>query len=167
MQDPGCYQSVTRVMRASRTTLLILLLMVTSAVVRTAVAQMCTVHSDDPIDLSSVTPLESFEPIPVVFHIVASDIGTGNVTTADLAAQVDTLNARFPIGFEFYLAGVTRTFDSELTDFPGPGLPTVESALEIDSERTINVFVGTRPEEREGWARLPSDNEAETGVSID
>jgi hypothetical protein len=100
--------------------------------------------------------------IPVYVHVITAG-GTGNLTDAQIAAQMTVLNATFAgaeggtnTGFSFKLAGVTRT-DNAAWFNAGPGgtdEKTMKASLHQGGANALNFF-STTAGPYLGWAYLP------------
>ena len=126
---------------------------------------------DEPVNkLGDVglTPIPGFSvTVPVYFHVVTPDGVTGNVTQAQIDAQLTALNLAFAgfydsdgsavdSGFRFTLAGVTRTQNAEWFD-AGPGSHAereMKQELGVNDLGVLNYY-STTAAEYLGWAYLP------------
>jgi hypothetical protein len=100
--------------------------------------------------------------IPVYVHVI-TDGAVGNVTDAQIAAQIAVLNTTFaggeggaPTGFSFTLAGVTRT-DNASWFYAGPGGKPehdMKAGLRQGGDDALN-FYSTTAGDFLGWAYLP------------
>ncbi|MDT7857687.1 M43 family zinc metalloprotease [Rubrivirga sp. S365] len=104
--------------------------------------------------------------VPLAVHVV-SDGGGAVVTDAQVAAQVDVLNAAFGgLGFQFVLATLDWTENEDW----GRGLRLRSSAeremkraLALDPTVYLNLYVpATLAEDYLGWATLPDERDAGT-----
>jgi hypothetical protein len=100
--------------------------------------------------------------VPVWFHVV-SDGDLGNVTQAQIDAQMTVLNLAFAgfyggakSGFRFELAGVTRTDNADwfYAGIGGSGERPMKRALHRGGFETLNVY-STTAGPYLGWAYLP------------
>jgi hypothetical protein len=101
--------------------------------------------------------------VPLYFHVV-TDGSIGALTNAQIAAQVDVLNTTFAggeggaaTGFEFQLAGVTRT-DNAGWFYANPGGTnehTMKRTLRRGGANALNLY-STTAGDFLGWAYLPS-----------
>ena len=100
--------------------------------------------------------------VPVWFHVV-SDGDLGNVTQAQIDAQMTVLNLAFAgfyggvkSGFQFVLAGVTRTNNADwfYAGINGPDGRQMKRALHRGGFETLNVY-STTAGPYLGWAYLP------------
>ena len=100
--------------------------------------------------------------VPVWFHVV-SDGEIGNVTQAQIDAQITVLNLAFAgfyggakSGFRFELAGVTRTDNADwlYAGIGGSGERPMKKALHRGGFETLNVY-STTAGPYLGWAYLP------------
>jgi hypothetical protein len=100
--------------------------------------------------------------VPVWFHVV-SDGEIGNVTQAQIDAQMTVLNLAFagfyggvPSGFTFQLAGVTRTDNADwfYGAINGSSERPMKRALHRGGFETLNVY-STTAGPYLGWAYLP------------
>ncbi|KAJ3112530.1 hypothetical protein HDU96_004470 [Phlyctochytrium bullatum] len=81
--------------------------------------------------------------IPVVFHVISEAVGTGNVSDADILAQVDVLNADYAPNYTFSLLGITRTVNDGWFNNAGPDTPEqdeLKSTLRQGDASTLNVY---------------------------
>ena len=123
---------------------------------------LAQVHSDLPARAKGKAGAAFSATVPVWFHVV-SDGAVGNLTRSQVAAQIRVLNVTFrggeggaDAGFEFELAGVTRTNNAKWF-YAGPG------GIEHDMKRTLhrggadalNLY-STTAGAYLGWAYLPS-----------
>lgn len=115
-----------------------------------------------------VTPIPGFSvTIPVYFHVITPDGVIGNVTQAQIDAQIAVLNLAFsgfydsdgnPVdtGFRFELAGVTYTENAEWFE-AGPGSHAereMKQELGVDDPGVLNYY-STTAGAYLGWAYLP------------
>ncbi|HET8567903.1 MAG TPA: zinc metalloprotease [Candidatus Limnocylindria bacterium] len=101
--------------------------------------------------------------VPVWFHVVSLDGKTGNVSDAQIAAQMRVMNLAFSgeyggvdTGFRWVLAGVTRTTNAEWY-YAGPGSPAerdMKKALTIGAPKALNWY-STTAGPYLGWAYFP------------
>ncbi len=123
---------------------------------------LAEVHQDLPASAKGRAGRNFAVTVPVYFHVV-TDGEIGNLTKAQIAAQMRVLNTTFAggegganAGFTFELAGVTRT-DNAKWFYAGPG------GAERDMKRTLrqggtnalNLY-STTAGAYLGWAYLPS-----------
>jgi hypothetical protein len=123
---------------------------------------LAEVHEDLPAAAKGRAGRNFGATVPVYFHVV-TDGAIGNLTGAQIAAQMRVLNVTFgggeggaDTGFTFELAGVTRT-DNAKWFYAGPG------GAEHDMKRTLhhvganalNLY-STTAGAYLGWAYLPS-----------
>lgn len=99
--------------------------------------------------------------IPVVFHVLYKNDGTGNHTDATLQLQVDVLNDAFEdAGVEFYIIGVDRVRDevwfSDLRS--DERFAEISGALRVDTRRVLNIYTGY-PENSLGSGTIPNEGE--------
>jgi Pregnancy-associated plasma protein-A len=96
--------------------------------------------------------------VPVYFHVV-TDGSIGNLTGAQISAQMTVLNQNFVgsnTGFRFTLAGVTRT-DNAAWFYAGPGGTdehSMKHALHQGGLNALNLY-STTAGPYLGWAYLP------------
>ena len=111
-----------------------------------------------------VTPIPGFDvTMPVFFHVVTPDGVTANVTQAQIEQQILVLNLAFSgfyggpdTGFEFELAGITRTVNAEWFE-AGPGSHAereMKTALNAGGQTALNYY-STTAGPYLGWAYLP------------
>jgi Pregnancy-associated plasma protein-A len=102
--------------------------------------------------------------VPVYFHVVTPDGVTGNVTDADIAAEIRVMNAGFSgaeggvdTGFRFQLVGVDRTVNEEWY-LAGPstkGERDMKKALHRGGTNALNYY-STTAGAFLGWAYFPN-----------
>ena len=106
--------------------------------------------------------------IPVYYHVIRADNGSGDVPDSRINAQIDVLNAAyagqdgeggFNTAFRFVLAGVTRTNNSVwYTMTPGSvGERDAKTALRVGGASTLNIYSANIGQGLLGWATFPSD----------
>jgi hypothetical protein len=120
------------------------------------------VHADLPSSAKGRAGKNFRATIPVYVHVI-TDGAVGNVTDAQIAAQIAVLNTTFaggeggaPTGFSFTLAGVTRT-DNASWFYAGPGGKPehdMKAALRQGGDDALN-FYSTTAGDFLGWAYLP------------
>jgi hypothetical protein len=117
--------------------------------------------------------------VPVYFHIVTPDGVTGNVTAADIAAEIRVMNNGFSgaeggvdTGFRFALASVDRTVNADWY-FAGPttsGERAMKRALKKGGAGELNYY-STTAGAYLGWAYFPNIVENATsyldGIVVD
>lgn len=101
--------------------------------------------------------------VPVYFHVVTPDGAVGNVTDAQIARQLEVMNAAFDgtyggvrSGFTFALAGTTRTVNADWYN-AGPGTPAeraMKQALTTGAPYALNYY-STTAGPYLGWAYFP------------
>jgi hypothetical protein len=106
--------------------------------------------------------------VRLVFHVISSGSGEaeGNVSEAQLAAQVQVLNAAYAgaaggaaTPFHFELAGVSRTVNplwASMT-FGSDAELQAKSALHQGDQSVLNVYLVSPPDGTLGWATFPFD----------
>jgi hypothetical protein len=124
--------------------------------------QLDQVHVDMPEWAKNRAPRNFKATIPVYVHVI-TDGALGALTDAQIAAQIDVLNATFAgaegganTGFRFTLAGVTRT-DNAAWFHAGPGGKDekgMKAALRQGGTDALN-FYSTTAGDFLGWAYLP------------
>ncbi len=102
--------------------------------------------------------------VPTYVHVVSLPDGTGNVSDRAIRAEMRVLNAGFggleggyATGFNFTLAGITRTVNAEWY-YAGPttsGERDMKRALHQGGDNALNVYYTTAGPYL-GWAYLPS-----------
>jgi len=120
------------------------------------------VHADLPRSAKGRAGKSFKATIPVYVHVI-TDGAIGNVTDAQIAAQIAVLNTTFAggeggarTGFSFTLAGVTRT-DNASWFYAGPGGKpehAMKAALRQGGDDALN-FYSTTAGDFLGWAFLP------------
>jgi hypothetical protein len=97
----------------------------------------------------------------VYWHVISTSGGTGNVTDANISAQMAVLNEDFAAIFDttvrFELIGITRTVnDGWFTDSPSDEA-AYKSALGIDPSRYLNIYTNDASGYL-GYATFPADS---------
>ena len=102
--------------------------------------------------------------VPVYFHVVTPDGVTGNVTNAQIAAQIRVMNAGFSgaeggvdTGFRFALAAVDRTVNADWFN-ANPGTKAerdMKNALHTGGTNALNYY-STTAGAFLGWAFFPN-----------
>jgi hypothetical protein len=120
------------------------------------------VHKDLPASAKGKAGMNFKATVPVYFHVV-SDGSIGNLTDAQIAAQISVLNLTFgggeggaDAGFTFRLAGVTRT-DNAKWFYSGSGGAehAMKRTLRSGGANALNLY-STTAGAYLGWAYLPS-----------
>jgi hypothetical protein len=120
------------------------------------------VHADLPSSAKGRAGENFKATVPVYFHVI-TDGTTGNLTNAQIAAQMKVLNATFAgaeggakTGFSFTLAGVTRTDNAAWFDAKPGGVDehSMKRALHQGGDNALNLYSGTAAGFL-GWAYLP------------
>jgi hypothetical protein len=120
------------------------------------------VHADLPGSAKGRAGRNFKATVPVYFHVI-TDGATGNVTDAQIAAQMQVLNATFAgaeggakTGFSFTLAGVTRTDNAAWFNAKPGGVDehSMKQALHQGGDNALNLYSGTAAAFL-GWAYLP------------
>jgi hypothetical protein len=119
-------------------------------------------HHDLPISAKGRARAGFAAAVPVYFHVITAG-ATGNVTDAQVAAQITVLNRTYAgaeggarTGFSFQLAGVTRT-DNAAWFYAGPGGTdehSMKSALHAGGANALNLY-STTAGAYLGWAYMP------------
>jgi Pregnancy-associated plasma protein-A len=105
--------------------------------------------------------------VQVYFHVINSGNleSQGNLTTSQISAQMDVLNAAFgaQTGFSFELANVTRTTNASwYTMSPGSTAEAqAKSALRVGGADVLNIYSANPGGGLLGWATFPSDYAAQ------
>src|SRR4029453_7173992 len=104
--------------------------------------------------------------ISVRFHVIRSSSGAGDVTDAQINAQIDVLNDAYSgttgganTPFRFALAGVTRT-NNDAWYTMGYGSQEekgAKAALRVGGAETLNIYSANLGGGLLGWATFPSD----------
>ena len=124
--------------------------------------ELAIAHQDLPASAKGKAGKTFRATVPVYFHVV-SDGSTGNLTDAQIAAQMSVLNLTFAgreggadAGFTFRLAGVTRT-DNAKWFYSGSGGAehAMKRALRRGGGDALNLY-STTAGAYLGWAYLPS-----------
>jgi hypothetical protein len=120
------------------------------------------VHADLPSAAKGKAGKSFKASVPVYVHVI-TDGAVGNVTDAQIAAQIAVLNRTFAggegganTGFSFTLAGVTRTDNAEWFNAGSGGKPehAMKAALHQGGDDALN-FYSTTAGDFLGWAYLP------------
>ncbi len=121
------------------------------------------VHEDLPARVKGKAGQSFKANVPVLFHVV-TDGSIGNLTDAQITAQIDVLNLTYgggeggaDTGFRFRLAGVTRTDNAAwfYGDPAGNDEHSMKRALHQGGADTLNLY-STTAGPYLGWAYLPS-----------
>ncbi len=97
--------------------------------------------------------------ISVYVHVIRSASGAGDVTDAQINAQINVLNAAYqPYGWSFTLAGTDRTSNgSWYTAGPGTSAETsMKNTLRVGTADDLNVYISNPGGGLLGWATFPS-----------
>jgi len=94
--------------------------------------------------------------VPVAFHVVTANNGTGDVPDDQIQEQIDTLNSGFaPWGVQFYLSNVDRTpNDTWFYNTKGSDAQ-MKAALAIDPTHNLNLYTANIGGGILGYAYLP------------
>lgn len=98
--------------------------------------------------------------IPVWFHVIRSATGAGDVSDQAIQNQINVLNAAYaPSGFQYQLAGVTRTNNGAwYTMAPGTTAERdAKNALRVGTAATLNIYSANIGGGLLGWATFPAD----------
>ena len=104
--------------------------------------------------------------VPVYFHVIRSGTGAGDVTTAQINAQIAVLNDAYSgqtgganTPFRFTLAGVTRTSNDAwyTMGYGSAEEKAAKSALRVGGAETLNIYSANLGGGLLGWATFPSD----------
>jgi Pregnancy-associated plasma protein-A len=96
--------------------------------------------------------------IKVAWHVISSTAGEGNLTQAQIDAQIAKLNSDYAgTGFTFTLASVDRRVDNKFFGMtPGSRNETnAKNALAIDPARRFNIYSAKPGQGLLGWATFP------------
>lgn len=96
--------------------------------------------------------------IKVAWHVISSTAGEGNLTQAQIDAQIAKLNSDYAgTGFTFTLASVDRRVDNKFFGMtPGSRNETnAKNALAIDPSRRFNIYSAKPGQGLLGWATFP------------
>lgn len=105
--------------------------------------QRCGTHTPSQIVYdNTLYKLSSSITIPVIFHVLYKNNGTGNVPLSQLSKQIDSLNGGY-LGsmFTFYLAGVSWTKNDSWYFLDG-NEATITNALSTDPKHVLNIYIG-------------------------
>jgi len=96
--------------------------------------------------------------IPVYFHVITDTAGNGNLTDADLAAQISVLNAAYAsAGYSFSTAGTTRTANNTwYTMQPNTAAEQqAKTALRQGGANALNFYTANLGGGLLGWSTFP------------
>jgi hypothetical protein len=118
-------------------------------------------HADMPASAKGRAPANLSVSVPVFFHVI-TDGSAGNLTNAQINAQIGVLNTGFgggdggdDSGFGFTLAGVTRTNNATwYASRSGGAEHAMKRALKQGGDNALNVY-STSGGAFLGWAYLP------------
>ncbi|HEY1180507.1 MAG TPA: zinc metalloprotease [Phytomonospora sp.] len=108
--------------------------------------------------------------IPVVFHVITTEDGDGDVSDELIDEQIDVLNnaysageGGFPTVFDFALTDVTRTADDDWYGVEPDSSAEAEmkSALHQGGMETLNLYSAGIGGGLLGWATFPSDEKGD------
>jgi hypothetical protein len=131
------------------------------------------VHGDLPARAKGKAGADFSATVPVWFHVV-TDGSIGNLTRSQISAQMRVLNVTFSggeggadAGFEFELAGVTRTNNPKWFN-AGPGgiEHDMKRALHRGGPETLNLY-STTAGAYLGWAYFPSIVDSSSQAYLD
>jgi Pregnancy-associated plasma protein-A len=120
------------------------------------------VHADLPASAKGRAGARFKATVPVYFHVI-TDGAKGNLTDAQIAAQMKVLNATYAgaeggatTGFSFTLAGVTRTDNAAWFNAKPGGVDehSMKRALHQGGANALNLY-STTAAGYLGWAYLP------------
>jgi hypothetical protein len=103
--------------------------------------------------------------ISVWFHVITNTSGTGNITDARIADQIQVLNDAYSgltgganTKFRFALAGVTRTANNTwfAAGYGSAAETQMKSALRKGNAATLNFYTNQPSTGELGWATFPS-----------
>jgi Pregnancy-associated plasma protein-A len=131
------------------------------------------VHQDLPAKAKGVAKADFSATVPVYFHVI-TDGATGNLTRAQITAQMAVMNKTFAggeggadTGFSFDLAGITRTNDPAWFKAQGGGAEhKMKQALRQGGRNALNVY-STSGGAFLGWAYLPSILDSSSQAFLD
>ena len=108
--------------------------------------------------------------IPVYFHVIRQDNGSGGVSSTMLNNQLTVLNNAFgPYGFSFSLAGTTTTNNSAWYTMSSSGEAAAKAALRQGGPETLNFYIAGIGGGLLGWATFPwwyAGNPSDDGVVV-
>ena len=118
-------------------------------------------HADLPASAKGKAPANFATTVPVYFHVITNG-SLGNLTATQISAQIAVLDNTFgggeggaATGFDFTLAGVTRTNDPVWYASRSAGAEhAMKRALKQGGDDTLNVY-STSGGAYLGWAYLP------------
>ena len=141
-----------------------------NAQVTNASSDICTTIGSATSPVSKNEPIFDTATIPIFFHLIQSENGTGHVPTTAINDQIQALNTSFDGIFEFHLLGWRRVlnsdwFEADPTD-PNGKHREFSPALGLDQKRVLNVYVlDLQPASLAGVSVFPSS--AHSGTDID
>jgi hypothetical protein len=111
------------------------------------------------------------QTINVYVHVIHDNTGNlGQVSDAQIDAQIDVLNDAFAGVAQFQLAGVDHTNNTKwFNTGPGGAERKMKQALRIGSGDDLNIYTNNAGNDLLGWATFPSSyarNKAMDGVVV-
>jgi hypothetical protein len=95
--------------------------------------------------------------INVYFHVITSTSGAGDVSDAQIDAQIDVLNAAYnEYGWSFTLADTTRTANNTWYAMGSTGETQAKNALRQGTADDLNIYSANPGGGLLGWATFPS-----------
>ncbi|HYK01652.1 MAG TPA: zinc metalloprotease [Thermoanaerobaculia bacterium] len=103
--------------------------------------------------------------VPVYFHVITNTSGVGNITDARIAAQIAVLNEAYAgltggvdTGFQFVLAGITRTANNTYfgAGYGSAAETSMKNALRVGTADDLNFYTNQPSTGELGWATFPS-----------
>jgi len=117
--------------------------------------------------------------VNVYFHVITNTSGVGNLSDAAIAAQIAVLNEAYAgltggvdTGFQFVLAGVTRTANNTYfaAGYGTTAETSMKNALRVGTADDLNFYTNQPSTGELGWATFPSSyasNPKRDGVVCD
>jgi hypothetical protein len=103
--------------------------------------------------------------VSVYFHVITNTSGVGNITDARIASQIAVLNDAYAgltggvdTGFQFVLAGVTRTANNTWfgAAYGSTAEAQMKTALRVGTADDLNFYTNQPSSGELGWATFPS-----------
>ena len=112
-------------------------------------------RQSSPVRFGASVAVAASKTVPVWFHVVTRTDNTGNVTDARIQQQMQVLNAAYAgRGFQFTLAGVTRTKNNSWYGNCLSNEMKMKNALAVNPARNLNIYTCT-PGSYLGYAYVP------------